>query len=80
MPRLDGYRLLQWVRERNFDIPFVLMTVKTSAIEPIWNSGFRPDAVLEKPFDRQDLLWAIKTVLRKGRRGKQGRKKKEIRP
>lgn len=60
MPGLDGYRLLQWIRERGFMTAFILMTVKSSAFGPLERGWHRPDFFLEKPFDRHRLLEAIR--------------------
>ncbi len=60
MPGMDGYRLLQWVRERGFKPAFILMTVKPSAFGPLERGRHRPDFCLTKPFDRRRLLEAIR--------------------
>ncbi len=59
MPNMDGYRLLQLVRERGLGCYFIMMTVKASARGPIDGGPCRPDGYLIKPFERRDLLAAL---------------------
>lgn len=65
MPGMDGYQLLQWVRQNNIPAAFVLMTVKSSALGLIARGQYKPDALLSKPFDRRRLLRALEVAMKK---------------
>ncbi len=59
MPLMDGRGFLEALRGQGFDVPVVMLTGSDDA------NAFKtkPDAVLRKPFSRDDLLSIIRDVL-----------------
>jgi CheY-like chemotaxis protein len=63
MPNLDGYQLLEYIKNNNIDIPVAFMTGYTSEQEEV--KGLKMGAVdyIRKPIDRQLLLLKLEKLL-----------------
>src|SRR5436190_1518774 len=61
MPDLDGYGVLQALREdpRTATIPFIFVTAKGEKLDQRAGMNLGADDYLVKPVDREDLLSAI---------------------
>jgi two-component system, sensor histidine kinase and response regulator len=67
MPELDGYDVLQMLRQdpETATIPFIFLTAKAAIKEVRQGMNLGADDYLTKPFGRTDLLQAISTRLAK---------------
>jgi len=67
MPVMDGYRFYQQVRKRPhwLAIPFIFLTAKDQKADVRMGKRLGADDYLTKPFDREDLLIAVTTKLRR---------------
>ncbi|MEA5551936.1 EAL domain-containing protein [Anabaena cylindrica UHCC 0172] len=67
MPRLDGYSLIQVLRQNpiNATIPFIFLTAKAERCDLRQAMELGADDYLTKPFETTELLQAIKTQLQK---------------
>jgi len=64
MPGLDGWRLLKKIRKRFPLMPVILYSGFPDALKPDPECELRPDAVLQKPFDRKELNRVLRSVQR----------------
>jgi putative nucleotidyltransferase with HDIG domain len=66
LPDIDGYSVLSSIRQGPLGslLPVILMTARRSAREKIAALGVGADEYLAKPFDLDELLARIKTLLR----------------
>lgn len=67
MPRLDGYSLIQTLRQDpvTATIPFIFLTAKVERCDLRQAMELGADDYLTKPFEDHELLQAIKTQLKK---------------
>ncbi|WP_413171534.1 EAL domain-containing protein [Anabaena azotica] len=67
MPRLDGYSLIQTLRQNPITatIPFIFLTAKVERCDLRQAMELGADDYLTKPFEAPELLQAIKTQLKK---------------
>lgn len=63
MPNLDGVRLIQSVRERNPALPIVLMTAFPEDFLATPQPGGPNDRCVRKPFEAQDILDAVSSIV-----------------
>lgn len=72
MPELDGYGVLERVREdpKTVSIPFIFLTAKTDRIDQRHGMVLGADDYLTKPFQANELLESIHSQLEKRRRMK----------
>lgn len=65
MPELDGIELCQKLKtdKRTNHIPVILLTAKTGRRDKLEALKNRADAYINKPFDREELLLRIKSLL-----------------
>jgi DNA-binding response OmpR family regulator len=65
MPGMSGFDVLAWVREHEwvFDLPVLLLTAKVQLDDQLtgWRTGC--DGYVTKPFDPDDLIAQIDTLL-----------------
>lgn len=73
MPKLDGYRLLGQIREKDMDTPVLLLTAKDSVADRVKGLDLGADDYLVKPFAFDELLARIRVMTRRrtGRRRNQ---------
>ena len=68
MPGLDGFELLRQLR-RSSQIPVIMLTARTAAIDRISGLEAGADDYLPKPFGPEELVARIRAVLRRAGRG-----------
>ncbi len=64
MPRLDGWRTLERIRELS-DIPVLMLTAHNGELDRVRGLKAGADDYLGKPFGRQELLARIEALLRR---------------
>ena len=64
LPDIDGYRVLQAIREFS-DIPVIMLTARDETMDKVKGLELGADDYITKPFDHLELLARIRTVLRR---------------
>jgi DNA-binding response OmpR family regulator len=64
LPDLDGYRVLERIREFS-DVPIVMLTARDGTIDKVKGLELGADDYLTKPFDHLELLARVRAVLRR---------------
>lgn len=64
MPRLDGWAVLEEIRQRS-SVPVIMVTVKDTTAEKIKGLQLGADDYVTKPFDLQELEARIAAVMRR---------------
>ena len=65
MPRMDGYELLQTIREEGYTTPFLLLTAKESLDDKQRGFSLGTDDYMTKPFSSDELVWRTQALLRR---------------
>ena len=65
MPRMDGYELLQTIREEGYSTPYLMLTAKESFDAKQQGFLLGTDDYMTKPFSSDELLWRIAALLRR---------------
>ncbi len=67
MPDLDGFQLLRMIRSDNLlqKIPVIMLTAKSGVEHRIKGLEQGADDYLEKPFDSQELILRIRSILKR---------------
>ncbi len=65
MPKLDGYQLLQRLRETGVDTPVLFLTARDAIADRVHGLDLGADDYLVKPFDFDELLARIRAMTRK---------------
>lgn len=65
MPKLDGYELLQRLREKGVDTPVLFLTARDAVSDRVKGLDLGADDYLVKPFDFDELLARIRAITRK---------------
>ena len=76
LPGEDGLSILKKIREREANIPIIMMTAKSSEFDVVRGLDLGADDYVTKPFGIMELLSRIRSVLR--RSGKPTDKKGEL--
>jgi DNA-binding response OmpR family regulator len=63
MPDLDGFKLLQFVRDRRLKTRFILVSAYTTKGMELSFQKLRVEAVIHKPFNVGDMLAKVREVL-----------------
>lgn len=63
LPDIDGYELIDYIKQ--FDIPVIFVTAKTAVSDRVKGLKLGAEDYIVKPFDLQELLARIETVLRR---------------
>lgn len=63
LPDYDGYELLEYVKE--YDVPVIFVTAKTSVPDRVKGLKLGAEDYISKPFDLEELLARVATVLRR---------------
>ncbi|MCD7844825.1 MAG: response regulator, partial [Oscillospiraceae bacterium] len=64
MPRLDGYGLLQRLRDKGDDTPVLFLTARDAVADRVKGLDLGADDYLIKPFDFDELLARIRAMTR----------------
>jgi DNA-binding response OmpR family regulator len=64
MPRMTGLEMIEKLRSARMAIPVIMATRSLPLDEFVRKPWLKPDATLERPFTNDDLLAAVKNVLR----------------
>ena len=64
LPDLDGYRVLERLREFS-DVPVVMLTARDDTMDKVKGLELGADDYITKPFDHLELLARVKAVLRR---------------
>jgi DNA-binding response OmpR family regulator len=67
MPELDGWQVLQRIREVS-DVPVLMLTAKTAETDKVRGLRTGADDYLTKPFGRQELLARVDALFRRAKR------------
>lgn len=71
LPGIDGWQVLQGIRKAGKDIPVLFLTAKDSIEDRVKGLETGADDYLVKPFAFAELLARVRTLLRRGRKGKE---------
>lgn len=63
LPDIDGYDLIDYIKQ--FDIPVIFVTAKTSVPDRVKGLTLGAEDYISKPFDLEELLARVGTVLRR---------------
>lgn len=65
MPRMDGFELLQTIRQSGYDTPFLMLTAKETLDDKQKGFSLGTDDYMTKPFSSDELMWRISALLRR---------------
>lgn len=63
LPDIDGYELIEYIKQ--FEIPVIFVTAKVSVTDRVKGLKLGAEDYISKPFDLEELLARIETVLRR---------------
>ncbi len=63
LPDIDGYALIEYIKQ--FDIPVIFVTAKASVPDRVKGLKLGAEDYISKPFDLEELLARVDTVLRR---------------
>ena len=66
LPKLDGIRFCQRLREREYMTPVLMLTAKDASGDRVMGLDAGADDYVLKPFDLPELLARIRALLRRG--------------
>jgi two-component system, OmpR family, alkaline phosphatase synthesis response regulator PhoP len=66
LPEMDGYTLCQKIRLENTRVPIIFLTAKGAADERVQGLKLGADDYLSKPFNLEELLLRINSLIRRG--------------
>jgi DNA-binding response OmpR family regulator len=66
LPRLDGYEITRWLRDRS-DVPIIMLTARRDERDRIAGLEMGADDYVVKPFSPQELVSRVRAVLRRTR-------------
>jgi two-component system copper resistance phosphate regulon response regulator CusR len=66
LPLMSGTQVLQRVRERNREVPILMLTAKDTVADKVNHFEAGADDYLTKPFSFAELLVRVKALLRRG--------------
>ena len=67
LPRLDGFKALQALRQSGDDVSVLLLTARTEEIDRIHGFRLGADDYMAKPFSVLELVGRIRAILRRAR-------------
>ena len=65
MPGMDGFQVLQKIREKN-NVPVLMLTARSDLSDRVRGLDCGADYYLTKPFETEELLACIRSLLRRG--------------
>ncbi|WP_448573648.1 response regulator transcription factor [Trichothermofontia sp.] len=66
LPKVDGMRLCQQLRDRGYVVPILMLTARDTSVDKVMGLDAGADAYMVKPFNLQELLAQIRALLRRG--------------
>ncbi|MEM6253820.1 MAG: response regulator transcription factor [Cyanobacteria bacterium P01_D01_bin.156] len=66
LPKLDGIKLCQRLRNHGYGLPVLMLTARDTSLDKIVGLDSGADAYMVKPFNLQELLAQIRALLRRG--------------
>lgn len=69
LPGLDGWQVLQRLRERGHHMPVLMLTARDQVEDRVKGLELGADDYLVKPFSFAELLARVRNILRRGRTG-----------
>lgn len=66
LPEMDGYTLCQKIRLENTQVPVIFLTAKGASDERVQGLKLGADDYLAKPFNLEELLLRVASLLRRG--------------
>lgn len=66
LPEMDGYTLCQKIRLENTQVPVIFLTAKSASDERVQGLKLGADDYLSKPFNLEELLLRISSLIRRG--------------
>lgn len=66
LPKLDGIKLCQQLRQKGYSMPILMLTAKDTSIDKVIGLDAGADDYVVKPFDLQELMARIRALLRRG--------------
>lgn len=63
LPKIDGFSLAKIVREKDKNVPIIMLTAKSMKEDKIHGFNLGVDDYITKPFDEEELICRIKAVL-----------------
>lgn len=66
IPRIDGWAVVKQVRERELDLPIILLTARDAVDDRVKGLNLGADDYLAKPFAFSELLARVRSVMRRG--------------
>lgn len=73
LPEMDGYTLCQKIRLENTRVPLIFLTAKGASDERVQGLKLGADDYLAKPFNLEELLLRVSSLLRRGTISQQGK-------
>lgn len=68
MPKMDGFELAQYIRNKNSDIPIIFISAKSLKEDRIKGLKIGADDYLVKPFSIEELILKIEIFLKRSRK------------
>jgi DNA-binding response OmpR family regulator len=65
MPKKDGFVVASTIRDVNKEVPIIFLTAKTMQIDKVKGFMLGADDYITKPFDFQELMLRIESILRR---------------
>lgn len=69
LPKLDGIRLCERLRDRGYLSPILMLTARDTSLDKVIGLDAGADAYMMKPFNLQELFAQIRALLRRGQSG-----------
>jgi heavy metal response regulator len=67
LPKMDGWEVLQKIREKGIETPVIILTARDSTPDVVRGLNLGADDYLIKPFSFSELLARIRAILRRGK-------------
>lgn len=65
LPRLNGYQLCRKIREKNPDVPVIMLTAMNAIGDKVEGFDSGADDYIVKPFDFKELLVRVRAILKR---------------
>jgi heavy metal response regulator len=66
LPKLDGFGVMQAIRQQKMKIPILLLTARVTVADKVMGLDLGADDYLTKPFAFEELLARVRALLRRG--------------